>query len=321
MAEPSLAFALHGWSEASTSFASAAQAIRNDSAFGPLVGGMLGSQSALTRFDENTVIGQAASALLDDHGQITRDDELVAAKIAELRSYVKASDRLCTAIIPLPGLSSSDFPMELEEGLEIDQLTDEEIEACADCGVLRPPFPHLSILRPDECVGVRIKIMIPAVSAPPGESPDLLALSAVEQAQAHRFGDRSQWRLGELVEDVLFVLRLARSEVLVTLGAVLLMASPWGSSRTWMMRPTRQMVRTSYVLDQETIAVIKSLWHGPRSSRKLRRARDTSPATLNGGLVGDLGFYRPLPCVAEGLDLGGNRRTVSVLEQCVVAGV
>jgi hypothetical protein len=253
-------------SDESKSYEATCAAVRADPDFGPLVGGMVGSTQSLSRFDERFVIYGAVQTFVTAGQGSNVDEEAVRREIGSLREYVTATERHSALLVPLPGLESSLLPFELEDGLQIDALTDDEIDACARTAVLQPTFPHMNMLTAKDCVGVRIRLTSPAVVTAPGAEPDLFALNDSSLTSPHRFGDRSPWRSSELVEDVLFVLRLARSDFIGTRGAVHVNDGPMGTSYESGTRATRQLVQTSYVIDDETGRKIRELWSSLRRS-------------------------------------------------------
>jgi hypothetical protein len=268
----------HTHKETSSKYDEAAQAVRDDPDFGPIVGGLVGTNLGASQFNEDTVISRALEDALDT-GTLQVDRDTVSRKIEDLRKYAMATERECVALMPLPGLKSSLFPFEVEKGIEVDNFTDNEIDACAGVGVLRPMFEGMPLLGAEECVGVRIKIALPARTIKPSEMESFrdtqLASMAEEVTKPHKFGDRSQHHLAELVEDILFVLRLTRSEFVGTLGFVLTTTSHMGTARTWGNRSTRQNVRTSYELDYSTAGEIKELWAIMRDQRNSSRSLPT----------------------------------------------
>lgn len=234
-------------------------AIRQDRDFGAVVGGLVGDDSGAQRFDEGTVLAYATAPIVDKRGQISFDEEAVRTRIQDVRAFVTATQRSSTAIIPLPGLTSGGFSVVVGPGIEIDNLTEAEVNACARAGVLRPMFEHMNMLEPAECVGVRIAVTTSAVRYPPGSIPDAAAMEAAV-ATGYRFGDRSRFHLPEMLEDVLLVLRLARPEFIGANGIVLTHSTLLGTGQTWQTRQTRPFLRTSYVLDNTTATTVAGLW-------------------------------------------------------------
>ncbi len=268
---PITAVALHQHKDNSQTYEATQQAIRDDPDFGPVVGWLLGSSMGAARFDENTVIGVAFRDVLKEDDEIALSRELVENNLAELRDYVTATVRHCTVLVPLPGLKSASFPVVLEEGLAIDQFTDDEIDAAVGVGVLRPKFPGMPILEADDCVGARIKVDLKPRKVVPGEESGL-GVSEAELSQPHRFGDRKHWRYGEIADDVLLALRLASAEFVTAPGVVLMQHSLMGSSRSWITRSTRQIPHGSYDLDDATVEAAGTLWRTLKGRARFNRS-------------------------------------------------
>jgi hypothetical protein len=258
--QPSLAFFSYSFvASHPTLHEDVCAAVAADNDFGPLIGSMVGDEGGAQRFNDDTVVNFALDAIVDSHGGLSLDEHAVRGRVHEIRAFVTAKERQETAIVPLPGLTSTLFPFVVTEGIEIDNLTAEEVSVCADAGVLRPMFENMPMLGPVECVSVRIAVNVAAHATPAGSQPDLATLLARVESP-HRFGDRSRFHLSEMMEDLLLVLRLARSDFIGSNGIVLTSKTLLGSSCTWQTRQTRQFVRTSYVIDEETAARISDLW-------------------------------------------------------------
>jgi hypothetical protein len=62
-----------------------------------------------------------------------------------------AADAIEYAVVwPLPGLTSSEFPILLEQDLEVGMMSDEELAAVLNTGALRLTFPGVLLLAPDK---------------------------------------------------------------------------------------------------------------------------------------------------------------------------
>ncbi|MCH7837643.1 MAG: hypothetical protein IIC26_03955, partial [Chloroflexi bacterium] len=244
------------------------EAVRNDPDFGPILGWMIGDSMGTSSFDESTLMAHAQDALVIERTP-EMNEQAVRDAIAGLREYVKATERLSHVLIPLPGIKSKLLPVEIEEGIQIDNFSDDEINACAGTGILQPLFPAMTILTEDECVGIRITFTSPAVRVAPGSQRDTVASEEAVVAP-HEFGERSVLRFHDLAEDVLFVMRLVRPEWITSRGAVHLRESPLGASRSWITRRTRQIIRTIYVIDEATASDSGDVWRALRSTPQAR---------------------------------------------------
>jgi hypothetical protein len=68
----------------------------------------------------------------------------------ELDRFLAADEIEYLVIWPLPGLSSSAFPITLEQGVEIDTMSDKELTAVLNTEVLSLVFSHLPVLPPEQ---------------------------------------------------------------------------------------------------------------------------------------------------------------------------
>ena len=215
--------------EASGQYADALRAVRDDQEFGPLDGGMIGDlYGGQMRFDAEYVVRQIVHGLRLHEGASRLNVEAAIARSPTQREIINREAVSAVALAPLPGVRSSLFPFQIDEGVVIDELSDEEINACAKTGTLRPLFPSMTMFGPDECVGVRIELSSPSVRSLPGAEP---AFAPNEFALApHHFGKRAPYRWAHLVEDVLFILRLAKHEFVTAAGSVHFQTGHMGTS-------------------------------------------------------------------------------------------
>lgn len=243
------------------------EAIRADPQFGPLMDGLVGDQSSQTIFNADTVLSRATEGLADRH-QISEGD--IRANVERLRDELRSPFRTATLLIPTPGLRSDLFPIALEPGLELDRLTEDEVTVCARAGVLKSPFPGFSteLLRPEDCVGVRISIRNPSLVTPQGTDPaERLRRFQEQTSKPHRFGERSPYRAEEAAEDVLSILRIAL-EGRVRTDGVVVYRPPGGMS--WWSRPSRPFGVSDALVDEAGRATILSLWSEATSPRGRR---------------------------------------------------
>lgn len=255
--------------EQSVHYQFAIDAIGRDEDYSPALDAMVGDEGDSTRFDADTVIDAAMGGIARSDGSISLRRAEISRRLSRLRQQIRQTETESIAIIPLPGLKCYRLPLALEPGIEIDSLTDDEVSACVSAGVLRPMSDEFPVLSLDECVGVRIRIKgtsrIVKIKDMETDQAEQLRQLEIESRRPHRFGDRLRWRLGELTEDILFVLRLANPEFLGTHGTVMTTNSVRGTSRTWIGRPTRQFIRTSYEIDQKTAREVRKYWSSLKS--------------------------------------------------------
>ena len=278
LSTPMLGFLRSSVDQSLASHGALCELLTDDPDFGPLVGGLVGTTAGSSLFSVDTIIYSVLEGHITTEGIRVPDTEVVSGRLAELRTYVTARERASVLIIPLPGLTSPLFPYELDDGIVIGPLDDDEINASAQTGVLQPPFPGMPYLDASDCVGIRINVPQVALALGPNEFDDEFrekqqAQITLESERPHKFGDKSPWRAADLTDDVLFVLRLHRPETITTRGSVLLNPSHMGSSMSWMNRSAPHgFFRTGYVLDTETARAVKETWTALKSNAGKRRS-------------------------------------------------
>jgi hypothetical protein len=255
----------HSFKDSSATYQRVLETIRSDPDFGDVVGSLVSNVRGFSRFDEDTVVNGAVRSLSVSRHSVERPSrEAIAGVIDELRRYIISDRRFATVIIPFSGLKCSILPFVLEDGLEIVQLTGDEIDCCVQSNLLRPWMGRWPILGKEECVGARIPVSEAAhvVHADDFQSfqERLITDMTSRAAEPHMFGDWSRLNLAELVDDLLFAFRLAGNQYVGASGAVLVAPSHMGESRTLQVRASRQVMTSTYELNPETGKEIRRLW-------------------------------------------------------------
>lgn len=248
----------------SSLFALAVDAIEQDPVFGDAIDSLIGDEGRQTRFDCDTVIGHSVAGITNLDGTFSVTKTTVSRQLAELRRYLTEPTKVNTLLIPLPGIKCHKIPFAIDEGIEIDRFSAKEVGWCVESGALRLIDNSMSAVWADDCMGLRIKIestlKITKQEDMSSSSDDLLERLNEEMNKPHKFGSISRWKIADCVEDLLFILRLARPEFIGTAGAVLVSERPTGRSSTWIGRSTRSFVNTTYQIDPTTGRAIRSYW-------------------------------------------------------------
>lgn len=264
MERPFLGFAFAMHRTTSALYASAITAIQQDAIFGNAIGSMIGDEGGQMRFDSDAVFLHSLRGITKSDGTFSVTKITVSRKLAELRRYLTASTWVSTLLIPLPGIKCHKFPFSIDEGIEIDLLSPKEVGWCVESGALRLVNNNIPAVWVGDCMGLRIKIKSTLKITKQEDlmlsSDDRLKRLTEETTRPHKFGSISRWKIAECVEDLLFVLRLARPEFIGTEGAVLVSERPTGRSSTWTGRSTRPFVNTTYQVDSSTGRLIRSYW-------------------------------------------------------------
>jgi Apea-like HEPN len=82
--------------------------------------------------------------------EISDLEDVFTRRYERLDRFLAAHEIEHAAVWPINGLTSNKFPIRLEAGLEIDVMSDEELMAALNTGVLQPDFPNVGILFPEQ---------------------------------------------------------------------------------------------------------------------------------------------------------------------------
>jgi hypothetical protein len=107
---------------------------------------LVGTVQGGSHFDGETV-ARHVLPLPDEVGDL---EAVFARSYGELVRFLAAQEIEHVVVWPLPGLTSSDFPITLEQDLELDIMSDEELTAVLNTEVLSLIFPRLGLLPPDQ---------------------------------------------------------------------------------------------------------------------------------------------------------------------------
>jgi hypothetical protein len=107
---------------------------------------LVGTAQGSRTFDAE-LAAQIVLPLPDEIGDLR---EAFERKYGELDRFLAANEIEYAVIWPLPGLASSEFPILLEQNLEVGMMSDEELAAVLNTGVLRPSFPGVPLLPPEQ---------------------------------------------------------------------------------------------------------------------------------------------------------------------------
>jgi hypothetical protein len=115
-------------------------------------------------------------------------EAVFARRYERLGRFLAAKDIEYAVVWPLTGLTSSKFPIKLEAGLELDIMSDEELMAALNTGVLQRAGPDLGILFPeqDRQACLRYRYRLPKVIGGGGED----ALQQVQEIEERLNGMR-----------------------------------------------------------------------------------------------------------------------------------
>jgi hypothetical protein len=138
------------------------QALKEDDRLRPHLGQLVGTAlGGSRRFDAET----AGLLVLPLPDEVSNLEAAFARRYERLDRFLAAQEIEHVAVWPLPGLMSSEFPITLEQDVELDIMSDEELTAVLNTEVLRLVFPGLQLLPPkqDQQACLRHRYRLPKV--------------------------------------------------------------------------------------------------------------------------------------------------------------
>ena len=158
-------------------------------------------------------------------------------------------------VAPLPFLVVPAFPIQLNEELALDSLSEHEVTRCCQVGVLRPHTQRFPLIDAGVAVGIRRTRLSPKVIWKDDEGPE-----SPDAADEGHFGNRPLLRDDLVVDDVLSALRLFRPTKIRTAGH-----ASW--SDCWLSGGTSYRVLRHWPygghceLSTDEVAHFLELWH------------------------------------------------------------
>lgn len=109
-------------------------------------------------FDHRFILNYIMRGALFIDDQIELSIEEAERRLKNLRQFIAENNFYDVALIPLPGITVVNYPLEIEPGIVIDKFSPEEVGRCIETGVLRFLGQYSSVNRERYGFGVRIKV-------------------------------------------------------------------------------------------------------------------------------------------------------------------
>jgi hypothetical protein len=223
---------------------------------------LVGTAQGSRRFDGEL----AAQMVLPFPDEVNDLESVFARKYGDLDRFLSADDIGYVVVWPLSGLTSSEFPILLEPNLEIGLMSDEELTAVLNTGVLRPTFPGVPLLFPeqDQQACLRYRYGLPKI------------IGEMEAATMSEDLMKREVRLNEIRETMEQVLALLFTEPVAVSGRVSIHTdrSPLFGSMSYqeVPRTPSQRSRKMY-LDQQAGAELVESWRQVRQPGLLQKQK------------------------------------------------
>jgi hypothetical protein len=168
---------------------------------------LVGTSVAARRLEADDLLKALIFAMLDASGELEYSEATFRDRWQGIVTFLESQTLRSIAIFPIRGLTLSAAPIRISDGIELDYLSQAEIERCNRFGVLHSIFPE----GPMEgefsgTTGIRITVSLPKVVG----DDDTHASSFPNESDRGKFGNRPLQREDLVAEDVLVALRLLR---------------------------------------------------------------------------------------------------------------
>ena len=217
---------------------------------------LVGTVSSRSYFDASTL----GRLMLPRPSEMADFEVSFARRYTELEDYLSTSELELCVVFPVPGLVCGQFPMSLEENLELDRMTDGELAAALNVQIIPLMFPGTLVLSNDEaqqfCLRYHYRLPKIVGEVDPPDSAQLIA--DIEEG------------LLKIQEDFGSVLALVTADPVVLSGSMRIGAgSPMSSSAIQFgsFPLTRAQRHRKLILDDETAADLSSMWTLVRNIR------------------------------------------------------
>ena len=269
-------------------------ALSADPLFSPWEGGMIGTALGSAAFSASGVLNTCVASQLTKDGEFLDNEAAVQARFDEVCRFLVNDTVEASLLIPLTSLQldADAAGLSIWDGSHIGRLATAEFEACANAGVIIPMFagtPQIALEHGG--FGCRIKVPISVVRTAPGAAPQGAAQTSIGK---RRFGELSYTALNEVVDDLLFTLRLSDASKVEAYGVMLVCETFAGTYSTYFRRGTP--FYSTYPINAETVGRINAAWSALKGMQRngrvpriaVRRFNTAVEETLADDAIADL---------------------------------
>lgn len=230
--------------------------LKSDVVVGCHLDRLVGTSHGACRIDSEDILGAAIYGSLCVDESLTFSEEQFNRTWAKLAEFFRAERIALKMVAPIPYLVIQDFPLRLNNELELDRLTEDEVTRCAQVGVLRPNSPRFPLIAADVAVGVHRTMFFPKLIRT-GDEPGETARTMDEGS----FGRRSSLRADLAVDDVLSAMRLFKHTGVRTAGYAAWADAMWLSAGTSCQVLRQWPYGGKYELSRDEVPQFLELWH------------------------------------------------------------
>jgi hypothetical protein len=210
------------WLHSLPNYQRCVEGLKSDVVLGPHLNCSVGTSISASRLEADNILKSLMSAMFDDEGRIAFTDERFDGKWRESSGVFGTAKIASKMVAPLPYLALPAFPLQLNNELVLDRLTNDEVTRCYQVGVIRPLSLRFPLIQGEVAVGIRKTMFLPKLIRRDDEPHEL-----PEAGDEGSFGSRPPLRDDLVIDDVLSALRLFKSTQIRTIGHVSWTDSYW----------------------------------------------------------------------------------------------
>ena len=238
------------------SYETARSLILADATMGPQMGRLIGAPGfGGRRIDVDDLIRHLIGRMIGDSGGLLFDVGHFERGWSEIVNTLDPPTISREALAPLPGLTAQLLPIELNEGLVIDKLTDDEIRLCIRAAIFQAILPGFPFVNPRGGLGIRWTTYHQKLQSDGGEG---LSAPPVDPGT---FGQRHPLYAPLLMDDVLTALRLLKAGLIWCPGVAVRFKGWMASSgHSAVQKPRFPFLSGGYTLSETEVTSLKELW-------------------------------------------------------------
>ena len=230
--------------------------LTRDSAVGPQLNELVGTQMGQFRLDASRIADDLIVETVGDTGELVFAEDAFARAYARVAEALYVNEFSIVMIAPIEKLESNALPLELDD-IALDVLTDDEVVACLNAGMLRPLAGMMPVVFTQGLVGLRHRFSIPKVIGPQENADSVIPL-------VNGLRDRT--------DRLLEVLRLLKNGT-VTVPGFVYYSDSWilrGAISFQTLGPVFAFRFGNYSINHDEAQELRQLWQAVRDPRVVR---------------------------------------------------
>lgn len=247
--------ALSSSSALAPAYQAAVHALKGDLLIGRHVDRLIGSEHSASRIEADSVLWSIVYDMVDEKGALAFTDERFDQTWKELVSSFETDTLVVKTVAPIPYLSVATFPLQLNDELALDRLTEDEVTRCCEANLLRPITPTARVVSAQTAVGLRRTIWTRKLVREIDEQS-----RPVNIHDQGSFGRRGSFNDHLAIDDALSALRLFKEGTARTSGSASWVEFRWlGTGQSYRLMGQWPFIG-SYELAEAEVPLFLELW-------------------------------------------------------------